>query len=226
MSTPALCASILADAVPAPATTVAIVADGRLSVAALETLLLRDPRYRVVERARGADQLRQVLSSLTPMLAIVESRWSTWRQTLDSVECSARTLLLVDPDEDPAEFVQAVRAGADGYLSRTASRDGFTTAIDAVRQSGSYLDPRLADQMRWASTAAAAPRPAGSELSPREREILARVANGHSSKQIAREYALAPKTVCNHVTNIARKLQLRHRGQLVIYAAQHGLATL
>jgi DNA-binding CsgD family transcriptional regulator len=51
------------------------------------------------------------------------------------------------------------------------------------------------------------------------------VANGRSSKDIARQFSIAPKTVCNHVNNIYAKLNLRHRGQLVLYAAQRGLMT-
>ena len=64
------------------------------------------------------------------------------------------------------------------------------------------------------------------ELSERERVILVRIASGRSTKDIAREYAIAPKTVANHITNMEKKLHLRHRGQLVLYAAQQGLTIL
>ncbi len=94
-------------------------------------------------------------------------------------------------------------------------------AIQRLREGRSYLDPALSEPIRRAS--ADGPGPA---LSPRERDILRGVAAGRSSKEIGRQHAIAPKTVCNHVNNICQKLKLRHRGQLVLYAAQHGLTAL
>jgi DNA-binding NarL/FixJ family response regulator len=64
-----------------------------------------------------------------------------------------------------------------------------------------------------------------SELSQRERGVLTGVASGKSSKEIAREYAIAPKTVSNHIANMLQKLNLRHRGELVLYAAEQGLVS-
>ena len=61
-------------------------------------------------------------------------------------------------------------------------------------------------------------------LSERERDILTRIASGRSTKQVARDCAISPKTVGNHVSNIRHKLNLHHRGQLVLFALQQGLA--
>ena len=55
---------------------------------------------------------------------------------------------------------------------------------------------------------------------------MVQVARGRSSKEIARTYDISSKTVCNHVINVYRKLNMRHRGQLVLYAAQRGLTSL
>jgi len=63
-------------------------------------------------------------------------------------------------------------------------------------------------------------------LSGRELEILALIASGRGTKEIARDYAITPKTVGNHVSNIFHKLDLHHRGELVLFALQHGLASL
>jgi len=62
-----------------------------------------------------------------------------------------------------------------------------------------------------------------SRLSERERDILRRIASGRSTKQVARDCAISPKTVGNHVSNIRHKLNLHHRGQLVLFALQQGL---
>jgi DNA-binding NarL/FixJ family response regulator len=227
VSNATLSASIVTDVVSAPKSNLAIVADGQLSVAALEALILVNPAYRVARRARGVVELRRALLTFAPIVVIVESRSAAWRQSLDPVEWSGRTLLLLDPEDDPAQFVQAVHARADGYLSRTTSRQGFAAAIASLRDTGSYLDPILVDRMLRAAkdglASASAPR---HRLSPREHDILIRIADGRSSKDIAREFSIAPKTVCNHINNMYQKLNLRHRGQLVVYAAQHGLADL
>jgi DNA-binding CsgD family transcriptional regulator len=69
---------------------------------------------------------------------------------------------------------------------------------------------------------AAAPRP---RLSDREREILAQIARGRSTKEVARECAISPKTVGNHLSNICHKFQLHHRGELVLFALHEGLTT-
>jgi DNA-binding NarL/FixJ family response regulator len=223
-STPS--ATVLVRTAPRSKAAVAIVADGQLSVAALEALILRTGSYCVAQRARGVELVREVLAAFAPAVVVVEGGWSVWRNAIGSHPSAARTLLLLDPEDNSAQFVQAVRAQAEGYLSRTATCEGFTMAIDRLREGGSYVDPALAEPLRRAEADPGAEadwlRP---ELSRRERDILVGVANGWSSKEIAQRHAIAPKTVCNHVHNIRQKLKLRHRGQLVLYAAKHGLTT-
>ena len=67
--------------------------------------------------------------------------------------------------------------------------------------------------------------PERSRLSERERDILTRIASGQSTKQVARDCAISPKTVGNHVSNISHKLNLHHRSQLVLFALQQGLTS-
>jgi len=221
VTAPPLSAAVLAEAGAAPTASLAIVAEGQLSVAALEALILRDSTYAVIHRARGTGPVHDALATFKPAVLVVESRWPAWPGALDPARWSGRTLLLLDPEGEPAQFIQAAQAQAEGYLSRGATREGFALAIHRVREGSSYLDPALSEPIRraWASP----PRPG---LSPRERDILMGVAAGRSSKEIGRQHAIAPKTVCNHVNNIYQKLKLRHRGQLVLYAAQHGLTAL
>ena len=221
MTAPPLSATVLADARAGPMASLAIVAEGQLSVAALEALILRHATYSVIHRARGTAEVHDALATFEPAVVVVESRWPAWPVALDPARWSGRTLLLLDPEDDPAQLMRAAQAKADGYLSRGASREGFSMAIQRLQEGGSYLDPALSERLGRAS--ADQPGPA---LSPRERDILAGVAAGRSSKEIGRQHAIAAKTVCNHVNNICQKLDLRHRGQLVLYAAQHGLTSL
>ena len=199
-----------------PVRVLAVVADRRLSVAALSALLLKDPSYRIAREARGVGEVRAMLADERPQVMVVDVSWPAFFALIDTTTSGVRTLLLLDPNDDAALFADAVRARVQGYLSRSASRETLEAAIAGLYRSGSYLDPVL----RYF------PSPASTGLSLREREILVWIASGRSTKQIARECAITPKTVGNHVNNMYQKLNLRHRGQLVLYAAQQGLTTI
>jgi len=202
----------------------AIVADRRLPVAALAALIVEQARYRLVHHARGIAAIRQAIDDFRPAVVIIDATWSQGMSPVDALGCNENVLILLDPEDDPAVFVQAASARARGYLSRTAKREALYDAIERVRAADYYLDAAIAGRILGAirqSGTAGAPR---TGLSERERDILIRIAGGRSTKEIGREYAITPKTVGNHVTNIYRKLNLRHRGDLVLYAAKQGLS--
>jgi len=197
---------------PVPA--LAIVADRRLSTAALSALLLKDPSYQIARREHGVDQVRAMLARERPSVMVLDLHAPALFALLDASDFGVRTLLLLDPDDDPSIFAGA---RSHGYLSRRASRETLQAAIAELYRSGAYLDPLL---MRVRG------RRAPSGLSLRERQILVWIASGRSTKEVARACAITPKTVGNHVNNMVQKLHLRHRGQLVLYAAQQGLTTI
>jgi DNA-binding NarL/FixJ family response regulator len=199
----------------------AIIADRRLTAAALAALLMKDPKYRLIRGVHGIEDVRQALAVHRPTVLIVDSTAATFFSAIDPSGWNGRTLLLLDPEDDAAVFLDAVRAGARGYLSRSASREALQAAVETLRETGFYLDPLLVERILPAVRRSRETR--SGELSPREREILVRIATGLSTKQVAREYAITAKTVGNHINSIYQKLNLRHRGQLVLYAAQHGL---
>jgi DNA-binding NarL/FixJ family response regulator len=204
-----------------PQQTIAIIADRRLTVAALAALLMKDDRYRLIRGVHGIEAVRQALDLQRPGVMILDSTAATFFSAIDPSGWGGRTLLLLDPQDDAGIFLQAVRAGAHGYLSRSVSREALQAAVEALRETGFYLDPLLVGHILPAIRRSREGR--SGELSPREREILVRIASGRSTKQVAREYAITPKTVGNHVNKIYRKLNLRHRGELVLYAAQQGM---
>ena len=199
-----------------PVKALAIVADRRLSAAALSALLLKDPSYRIARREHGGGEVRAMLARERPSVMVLDVRAPALFTLIDASARGMRTLLLLDADDDPSIFADAVSAHPQGYLSRRASRATLEAAIAEVYRSGSYLDPLLMD-----SVLNAAPT-----LSVRERQILVRIASGLSTKEVARECAITPKTVANHVNNMVQKLHFRHRGELVLYAAQQGLTTI
>jgi DNA-binding CsgD family transcriptional regulator len=168
------------------AETIAIVADRRLTVAALSTLLLKDPGYQLIAEARGSSEVREALVTHRPAL-IVEARDDSPGASEGSQLGIRATTLLVNPDDRPDGFASSVRAATDQALQ-------FRSLPHA-------------------------------QLSERERDILVRIASGRSTKEIARDCAISPKTVGNHVSNIRHKFDLHHRGQLVLFALQQGLTT-
>jgi DNA-binding NarL/FixJ family response regulator len=118
----------------------------------------------------------------------------------------------------------AVSLGADGYLLKNAGRGEIPAAIREVMRGGCYFSPPVAreiiDQLRE-------PRRGGDEpfshLSGREREVLRKIAEGLSAKEIAAELNISTKTVEAHRTSLMRKLGARKATELVRYAVRHGL---
>lgn len=223
---PTLCGAIVADRQFPLDGNIAIVAERRLSAAALLALLLANSKYRLVDEAQGTAGVTGMIETHGPAIIVIDSAWSGRPSARDLIPTGSgcRVLALLGPDDDPTVFARAAKARVQGFVSRGASGAILDGALTSLR-SGGYLDPMLAAQLRLA-TSPEGPLSAGQPLSPREHQVLVGIASGQSTKEVAREYAIAAKTVANHVNNIQQKLKLSHRGQLVMYAAQHGLTSL
>ena len=123
------------------------------------------------------------------------------------------------------EYVRrAVLAGAKGYLLKTSDPAELGLAIRAVMSEGTYLSPAVskhlvADYLRQAAGGAG---PAA-ELTPRQREVLRRIAQGQSTKAIARTLAISVKTVETHRTQLMERLDIHEVAGLVRYAIRVGL---
>jgi DNA-binding NarL/FixJ family response regulator len=141
---------------------------------------------------------------------------------------SVRVLILSASGEQD-DVLQAVKAGATGYLVKSASRAELLAAVRRVAEGDTVFTPGLAglvlgEYRRLSDTpAAASSDPDAPRLTERETEVLRLVAKGLSYKQIAERLYLSHRTVQNHVQNTLRKLQLHNRVQLVRYAIEQGL---
>jgi DNA-binding NarL/FixJ family response regulator len=120
--------------------------------------------------------------------------------------------------------LDAVKAGAIGYLIKSASRDELLDAVRRVALGDTVFTPGLAGlvlgEYRRLHDAPADDSP---QLTERETEVLKMVAKGMSYKQIAERLVISHRTVQNHVQNTLRKLQLHNRVQLTRYAIEQGL---
>ena len=147
--------------------------------------------------------------------------------TLVKADPSVRVLILSASGEQ-ADVLEAVKAGATGYLVKSASRKELVAAVTAVAQGDTVFTPGLAglvlgEYRRLSDSSGSASATDAPQLTERETEVLRMVAKGLSYKQIAERLVLSHRTVQNHVQNTLRKLQLHNRVQLVRYAIEQGL---
>jgi DNA-binding NarL/FixJ family response regulator len=137
-----------------------------------------------------------------------------------------RVLVLTISDQDD-DVIDAILAGACGYLLKDSSIDELIRGIQAASVGESLISPHIATKVLWRLRATSTvPEDAATiraELSERELEVLKLIANGKDNAQIAGELHISPKTVKNHISNILMKLQIHNRIQAAVYAVRSGI---
>ena len=128
--------------------------------------------------------------------------------------------------EDEEYFFKMLDAGASGYVPKRAAPDELITAIRVAAKGEVYLYPSLAKLLvrdYLAGEGKSKPTRDKDDLTEREQEVLAHVAEGESNQEIAQYLHISPKTVARHRENIMRKLNLHSRTELVMYAVRKGI---
>jgi DNA-binding NarL/FixJ family response regulator len=142
--------------------------------------------------------------------------------------CPAARVLVLSASGEQQDVLDAVKAGAVGYLLKSAALPEFLDAVRRTADGDPVFTPGLAalvlGEFRRLASAPAAGSGDAPTLTERETEILRMVATGMSYKQIASRLVLSHRTVQNHVQNSLGKLHLHNRVELVRYAIEHGLA--
>lgn len=138
-------------------------------------------------------------------------------------------VIMLTVSEDAEDLLEALRAGARGYLLKNIETDFLLQSIRSAARGESVMSSqmagKLADAMRTPQKGTFAAETSPGKLSPREREVIVMLARGASNKEIARTLDLAESTVKIHVQGILRKLNLASRVQAAVYAVEHGLVT-
>ncbi len=138
-----------------------------------------------------------------------------------AVSASTKVLVLSASGEQQ-DVLEAVKAGASGYLLKSATAAELVDAVRRTAAGDAVFTPGLAGlvlgEYRRTADDDSAPK-----LTPRETEVLRLVAKGLTAKQVAERLVLSHRTVENHVQNTLSKLQLHNRAQLVRYAVEQGL---
>ncbi len=142
------------------------------------------------------------------------------------VKRDPRTRVLMLTQHDSRDYIIAsIRAGASGYMPKTAMGSDLVSALRAVHRGGSFLYPSAAAALirDYLTQTQAEPY---DTLTGREREILKLIAEGHTSARIAQSLVISLKTVLGHRNKIMKKLDLHNRTELIKYAMRKGLVAL
>jgi len=137
-----------------------------------------------------------------------------------------RVLVLTISDQD-GDVIDAIMAGACGYLLKDASIQELMRGISAAAVGESLISPHVAakvlQRVRSTSSQPDIEQTIRSELSEREIDVLKLIASGKENAEIAAELHISPKTVKNHISNILMKLQIENRIQAAVYAVRSGI---
>lgn len=139
-----------------------------------------------------------------------------------------RCILFTERDNQQSEYIfESIRAGAYGYLLRTVKPEQLLEGIKAVYRGGTLLSPQHATAIlkRFNQVAQRRTRQ-GSQVSPREREILKLMSDGLSNKQIAYQLRISTKTVKTHVAHIMKKLKAKNRTEAVVISIKRDFIDL
>ncbi len=135
-------------------------------------------------------------------------------------------VLILSASGEEADVLEAVKAGASGYILKSATSEEVADAIRRVHAGEPVFTASLAGLVLNEFRRLARPESQEPRLTERENEVLKLVAKGYTYREIADKLVVSPKTVQNHVQNILTKLQLRKRYELMRYAISRGLDRL
>ena len=206
---------------------VVIADDQNLFRAGLARLLEVDPRVRVVGQAvDGLDAVKKA-GALKPDVVLMDLKMPN----LDGIEATRRIasdhpeikIVILTTFETDSYVLQALRAGARGYVLKDASVDAIVAGIMAVMSGERVMASGVADRVIQMLSGTSTPQEFYDGLTAREVEILKLIAAGHPNKQIARWLTVSEKTVRNHISHIYEKLHIYDRSQAVLYAVRKGL---
>jgi NarL family two-component system response regulator LiaR len=209
---------------------VVIADDQTLFRSGLARLLEMDDRVAVVgEAVDGADAVKLALA-LKPDVVLMDIKMPN----LDGIEATRRIVdenpkirvLMLTTFEADNHVIQALKAGASGYVLKDSQAGAIVSSILAVVAGERVMASAVANRVLEMLTGATTPKEFYDGLTAREVEILKMLATGMANKQIAYKLQISEKTVRNHVSNMYEKLDIYDRAQAVLYAVRKGLVEI
>jgi DNA-binding NarL/FixJ family response regulator len=193
----------------------------------LRDLLDAEPDFRVVaEAGDGAEAVERALHDEVD-LAILDVSMPRMTGLIAAQQLSARRpelrILMLSMHENEQFLFEALRAGASGYVLKTAADRDLVRACRATMRGETFLYAGAVTALVRDYLARAREDDSGDVLTPRELEVLKLVAEGHTSDEIAEMLVISRKTVDRHRANMLEKLGMRDRVDLTRYAIRRGL---
>jgi len=181
----------------------------------LRALLEVQDDITVVGEAGDGRAAVSLATSLSPDIVLLDLKLPGMDgiAVLQPLSAAGLRVLVLTSATDPAAASQAVRAGAAGVVYKDIDPDALVRAIRSVHDGNVLLAPEAASSLVRGSAA--------STLTPREREVLAAIAEGRSNREIARLLRVSEKTVKAHVSSVLAKLGVQDRTQAAVYAVRH-----
>jgi DNA-binding NarL/FixJ family response regulator len=211
-------------------TRIVIAEDQTLVRQGLKSLLSEGDQYEVVGEAEdGLEAIRSV-GKLKPDLVLMDlamPRMNGISAIKEIKQRQPKTKIVAITFHTSDEYILAAfESGADGYCLKNDTHANLLLALKRVMAGKRYISPEVSDKILSGyieSSRALKTKSAWETLTPREIEILKLVAEGFTSKAIARLLCISPKTADKHRTNIMRKLDLHSAAELTVYALKQGL---
>ncbi|MFC2028917.1 response regulator [Chloroflexota bacterium] len=209
-------------------TKVLIADDHAIVRAGLRALLLEDTNFILVGEAVGGYEAIEMVEKSDPDVLILDLSMPD----LDGISVTRKLkplypdlkILILTLHEDEALLKEAVRSGASGYILKRAAETELLSAIRVVLRGDLYVDPSMVRVLIEDPQKTKTNMNNSTEvLTPRETEILKLIVDGYTNRQIGEELHISVRTVEGHRSNLADKLGMRSRVELVRYARQHGL---
>ena len=180
--------------------------------------------FHVVGEAANATEAIEVIRQQKPELVLCDLHMPDGGGLKVATECAEETVVVIlTVSEAERDLLDAVAAGAAGYLVKSIGSDELRNALWKAVDGEPVFSPQLAALVLGEFRRMRSDHQPAEALSSREREVLQHVARGHTYAEIGEELYISPKTVENHVRNILKKLRLNRKQELIRYAVEHGI---
>lgn len=195
----------------------------------LRALLRAVPEFELIGEAADGRQALKLVADLRPDVLVADlmmPRLGGFEVTRNVRRRHPKTRVVVlSMHADVPYVLEALRAGAIGYVLKDAGADELIAAIRAAAGNQRYLSPPLSESALGDYTRRdqGPPTDPFETLTAREREVLRLTADGHSGASVAEQLFISPRTVETHRANIMRKLNVKNQKELIRYAVQRGL---
>ena len=189
-------------------------------------IALADDMEVVGEAADGTEVMQRVRESIFEVLVLdlsMPGRSGMELIKLVHAERPKLRILVLSMHQELQYAVRAIKAGANGYLTKESAPDQLVQALRRIAAGGAYISAEVAEQLALGAMPGGVSA-AHASLSDREFEVFGLIVAGHSVTNIAARLNLSVKTISTHKTNLMHKMGLQNQSELIRYAIKNGVA--